>query len=122
MSFSPVVLAILAACWIAPAAVIAVMYGWERTSSTDEAPESGVREMERTDRALRARLETRPRNGDAASWLQQDEWNGSSNAIDSQVSGSVQEVTCITPYAEATVTVYDDAGDLCARRCSVCLN
>lgn len=120
MSLSPFVLATLAACWTLPALLVAIAYKRERdrsAASLTRTPEPTIIQHLRI-----APLEVEIRKEEEKEWWMMSPAERKSTATTSSVDRSVQHAAVITPYAEVSVTVSDQNGEKCVRRCSMCLN
>lgn len=120
MSLSPILLATLAACWTLPAALVAIAYKRERTRTSSKAVP--VQEPVVVQHLRIAPLDVDIRKEEEKEWWMMSPSERESTAAASSVDRSVQHAAVITPYAEISVTVSDQNGEKCARRCSLCLN
>lgn len=118
MSVSPLVLKILAACWMLPALIVAVKFALERHR---DAHGTSATEMDVALHDVDVRLTSSTVSGSGEAWgdASSQTYVGSANP---RVSTSVRHVTVQAPYAEISVPVYDGNGDVCVRRCSLCVN
>ena len=119
MTLSPLVLAVLAVCWMLPAALIVVRYGIERAAP---APNEVVRrEMDTTHETI-----TEKGDIDVASGRERRPdllYTGSYGDVAHTEAASPEsiEMEQSVPYAEASVGVLDGT-ETARRQCSICLN
>lgn len=118
MTFSPLVLALLVACWVFPAVLVAFSYRLRGRFAEKSQP---TREMSRVLKGLRADVEQFDLDGRRQGWRHEN-WGGPAHYVEAQMTESSHEVMVLTPYAEASVCVgqADDIPE--RRRCSLCLN
>jgi HD-like signal output (HDOD) protein len=119
MSLSPIVLAVLAACWTLPAALVALAYKRERSRAQEPAARDA--DIVHHLRTVSLNVDIRPEE-EQKEWWMVSPTERKSTAAASSVDRSVQHAAVITPYAEVSVTVSDSNGETCVRRCSMCLN
>ncbi|MFB6248845.1 MAG: hypothetical protein ABEL97_09770 [Salinibacter sp.] len=117
MSVSPTVLLLLTACWFTPALTIAVVYAVGRGSSS----ETGSTEMSTSVEGIRTDILQLDVEAPRQTW-RRGEWEGPGARVRAEIGDASHEMTVLTPYAEASVTVQgpDDRPE--RRRCSLCLN
>lgn len=118
MSLSPLVPLLLAACWVLPVAIIAVLHNIRARGESDSAP----REMKTSLKGVRVDVGQMDIDARSQDW-RNDDWKGPEARVAARVTDSSREVMVITPYAEASVSVQLNTGDgEEQRRCSLCLN
>ncbi len=117
MSFSPLVPFLLAACWVIPAVIIAVVYG---TRVATEA-RSKSKSMNTSVKGLRADIAQLDYDARVQGWREEG-WGGPEEYVQARVQESSHEVMLLAPYAEASVSVASEKADVEQRRCSLCMN
>lgn len=117
MSLSPLVLEILAVCWILPAIVVVVKYGREWYRASRSSPNE--MDLVHKDVTVRMAVSSVSDSERTMSVQSSQSYVGSTRP---RVSTSVRHVTVPVPYAEISVPVYDGNGDVCVRRCSLSVN
>jgi len=117
MSISPIVPLLLAACWVVPASIIAVVYGI-RSDSNSAADTSS---MSTSMKGLRVDIAQLDYDARTQGWRHEG-WEGPEEYVQAQVRESSHEVMLLAPYAEASVSVSAEASEPKQRRCSLCLN
>lgn len=118
MSLSPFVPLLLAACWILPVVIIAVVYKMQ--SKGDGTAVS--KDMKTSLKGIRVDIEQLTVDARAQGWRREN-WEGPAGYVEARVTESSHEVMLITPYAQASVSVQrGDEDGRERRRCSLCLN
>lgn len=118
MSLSPLVPLLLAACWICPVVIIAVVYKIQ--SDGDASPLS--KEMKTSLKGIRVDIEQLAVDAREYGWRQEN-WEGPAEYVEARITESSREVMLLAPYAQASVSVRRGDGDgRERRRCSLCLN
>ncbi len=120
MPLSPLVLVTLVACWTLPAMLVAVAY--KRECERAAAPPARPPEPVIVQHLRIAPLGVEIKKEEEKEWWMMSPAERESTAATSSVGRSVQHAAVITPYAEVSVTVSDQSGEKCVRRCSMCLN
>lgn len=117
MSLSPAVPLLLAACWVLPAFIIAILYRVGAGAGSAEQ----VKEMNTSYKGIRADILQVDYDPQAEGWREEN-WEGPGARVRAQVEDVSHEVMVIAPYAEASVTVAIGKKRSERRRCSLCLN
>ena len=118
MTISPLVPLLLAACWVLPAVIVALVYGVRSVSTPTK---SASREMKKALKGLRAEVGKPEFDARPNAWRRQS-WGGPAEYVQAQATESPYEVMLLTPYAEVSVSVDAENGGTEYRRCSLCLN
>lgn len=118
MSFSPLIAFLLAASWVLPALIIALLYSFRtQRSSTLKS-----QQMNRSVDILRVDIAKLDFDARSEGWRREG-WDGPETYMKAQVTEFSNEVTLPAPYADGCVSVQVVGGPSSARRrCSLCLN